>query len=277
MGSSQSSVRKEVTVSQEFSRMLDVHPPHTAVHGWRDFFIHIATIVIGLCIAVGIEQTVEHFHHRQQVAETREQLQTEREINIATFRAQTLEVRRHVPLLQRDLQILLYLRQHPGASSSSWPGQFSWYFTTPTYVESAWTSAHESTVLTLMSHPEVQKSAELYSNLQQLNRDSAQAAQLIWRSFSYGVRDQDPAAMSTEQLDAAIQAVTDTLMLYAQMVSLQWNIHNRFPDFSPAPDLNDQRKIAHVISPAKDQAEAQALRKQMLDEIGRIEDKAKDR
>jgi hypothetical protein len=23
--------------------MLDVHPPQTAVHGWRDFFIHIAT------------------------------------------------------------------------------------------------------------------------------------------------------------------------------------------------------------------------------------------
>ena len=43
--------------------MLDVHPPHEAAHTWKDFFIHIATIVIGLIIAVGLEQTVEAIHH----------------------------------------------------------------------------------------------------------------------------------------------------------------------------------------------------------------------
>lgn len=46
--------------------MLDVHPPHHAAHSWRDFFVHIATIVIGLLIAVGLEQTVEFVHHRHQ-------------------------------------------------------------------------------------------------------------------------------------------------------------------------------------------------------------------
>jgi hypothetical protein len=38
--------------------MLDVHPPHEAVHTWKDFCIHIIAIVIGLLIAVGLEQTV---------------------------------------------------------------------------------------------------------------------------------------------------------------------------------------------------------------------------
>ena len=40
--------------------MLDVHPPHEAAHTWKDFFIHIATIVVGLLIAVSFEQTVEN-------------------------------------------------------------------------------------------------------------------------------------------------------------------------------------------------------------------------
>ena len=40
--------------------MLDVHPPHEAAHSWKDFFIHIATIVVGLLIAVSFEQTVEN-------------------------------------------------------------------------------------------------------------------------------------------------------------------------------------------------------------------------
>ena len=46
--------------------MLEVHAPHEAIHTWKSFFIHIATIVIGLLIAVGLEQTVEFFHHRHQ-------------------------------------------------------------------------------------------------------------------------------------------------------------------------------------------------------------------
>ena len=53
--------------------MLDVHPPHQAAHTWKDFFIHIATIVIGLLIAVGLEQTVERLHN----AEVRKELQKE--------------------------------------------------------------------------------------------------------------------------------------------------------------------------------------------------------
>ena len=36
--------------------MLDVHPAHHAANTWRDFFIHIATIVLGLLIAVSLEQ-----------------------------------------------------------------------------------------------------------------------------------------------------------------------------------------------------------------------------
>ena len=57
--------------------MLDVHAPHEVVHTWKDFFIHIATIAIGLLIAIGLEQTVEFFHHRHQLREAREQLSVE--------------------------------------------------------------------------------------------------------------------------------------------------------------------------------------------------------
>jgi hypothetical protein len=62
--------------------LLDVHPPHHAASTWRDFFIHIATIVIGLCIAVGIEQTVEYFHHRHQRHQLEEDLRAEAEKRI---------------------------------------------------------------------------------------------------------------------------------------------------------------------------------------------------
>jgi hypothetical protein len=53
--------------------MLDVHASHAGIHTWRDFFIHIATITIGLLIAIALEQFVEHLHHLHQ----RHQLQND--------------------------------------------------------------------------------------------------------------------------------------------------------------------------------------------------------
>jgi hypothetical protein len=57
--------------------MLDVHAPHQSTHTWTDFLIHIATITVGLFIAVGLEQTVEHFHHLHQRHELENNLRAE--------------------------------------------------------------------------------------------------------------------------------------------------------------------------------------------------------
>ena len=62
--------------------MLDVHPAHHAATTWRDFFIHIATIVIGLLIAIGLEQTVEAIHHHHQRHQLQEDLHNEAEQNL---------------------------------------------------------------------------------------------------------------------------------------------------------------------------------------------------
>jgi hypothetical protein len=33
----------------------DIHPPHQAAHSWRDIFVHLATITVGLFIALSLE------------------------------------------------------------------------------------------------------------------------------------------------------------------------------------------------------------------------------
>jgi len=45
---------------------MDVHPPHAPLHTWKDFWIHLGTITIGLLIAIGLEQSVEALHHLHQ-------------------------------------------------------------------------------------------------------------------------------------------------------------------------------------------------------------------
>ncbi len=57
--------------------MLDVHPAPHAASTWREFLVHIATIVIGLLIAIGLEQAVQAIHHRHQRSELRKSLHVE--------------------------------------------------------------------------------------------------------------------------------------------------------------------------------------------------------
>ena len=52
--------------------MIDIHPPHHAATTKRDFLIHLSTVVLGILIAIGLEQTVEYFHRRHQLHELRE-------------------------------------------------------------------------------------------------------------------------------------------------------------------------------------------------------------
>lgn len=61
--------------------MLDVHVPHKTEHTWSDFLIHIATIVVGLIIAIGLEQTVEFIHHTHQRHQLEADLHAEAENN----------------------------------------------------------------------------------------------------------------------------------------------------------------------------------------------------
>jgi len=59
--------------------MLVVQPPHEASHTWKDFLIHIATICVGLLIAIGLEQTVEAIHRHHEREELRAALNRESE------------------------------------------------------------------------------------------------------------------------------------------------------------------------------------------------------
>lgn len=46
---------------------MDVHPPHGAIHSWRDFFVHLVVITLGLLIALGLEGVVGWGHNKHLV------------------------------------------------------------------------------------------------------------------------------------------------------------------------------------------------------------------
>jgi hypothetical protein len=86
--------------------MIDVHPAPHAAHSWREFLIHIATIAIGLLLALGLEQTVEHFHRLHQRHRLEETLHGEALLNrriVSYDRESVDQVRRNIRLNMANL------------------------------------------------------------------------------------------------------------------------------------------------------------------------------
>jgi hypothetical protein len=119
--------------------MLDVHVPHPT-HTWKDFFIHIATIVVGLFIAIGLEQTVEFFHHRHLAEEARSQLLAERATNQNSNDFNIFATQRHELDLKRDLAILHAIRRRTPRP----PGPFLVRHLRYLYLEDEWRQIHQT-------------------------------------------------------------------------------------------------------------------------------------
>jgi hypothetical protein len=61
---------------------MDIHKPHAA-KSWREFAIEIGTIVVGILIALSLEQLVETLHERRVTAEAREAVRGELSADLA--------------------------------------------------------------------------------------------------------------------------------------------------------------------------------------------------
>jgi hypothetical protein len=132
--------------------MLDVHPPHQAANSWRDFFVHIATIVTGLLIAIGLEQTVEHFHHLHLAGEARELLRIEKDKDRTSVDIDIYTTERHQRDLRRDLGILRSVQTHAEAPNQPFIlRRFSYGF-----FSEAWKNIHESGTVNYLTPQELQ-------------------------------------------------------------------------------------------------------------------------
>jgi hypothetical protein len=226
--------------------MLDVHAPHESIHGWRDFFIHLATITLGLLIALGLEATVEWFHHRHEVAETREALATELRENEGRFRANTGYFHTESAMLENNLLVLRYLQQHPGAKPGDLPGVLLWNSNNARMESSAWKTATVTGITAYMPQDEVMKTAELYGFFERIDQAHEQEADALADALGYMFQDSDPTHLTTAQVDREVALTTQVLSRHLRHGYLMQNLAEEFPDFMPAPGRAELEQLLHL-------------------------------
>jgi len=248
---------ESLSTSEISPPMLDVHAPHETIDTWKAFFIHLATIVIGLLIAVGLEQTVEYFHHRQQVAEIRRSLAEERRINEVIFTSACNEFRRYAPILRGGLQTLIYLRTHPGATPSQWPGRFSFYILRIRFKDSAWKTALQSAALEYMPRAEVRTYSDVYARLADISNESEAEFHAVIRAKSFMPQITDSSTFNSEQSVQAYTLVSDVITSLYLMGIDERNIARDYSSFhSPPTDM----ELYALIPPAPAQQDIEAIR-----------------
>jgi hypothetical protein len=162
--------------------MREIHAPHEAIHTWKDFFIHIATIVIGLLIAIGLEQTVEYIHHHQQAKHAREMLQQEMERNRKFLETNIFTTQMSLKHHTEDIEILQRLRKH-----ALTPGdRLITIHPYETFADASWQTVHESGAAAFLPPEELESYASLYRTTDQFvvevvesNRDLGRVATVL--------------------------------------------------------------------------------------------------
>jgi len=196
---------------------MDVHLPQHPLHEWRDFWVHLGTITAGLLIAISLEHGVSALHrlHQRHVLQHDLHAEAERNEQILTH---------DLDVLQRENSYFVAVRSNidalrHGADSASLP-QLPARAGQDPFLPSAgaWTSARDSSQLSLLPREQASIYEELYAQ-----RDFLQQAIFEWfhssdelESFVSNIQ----AADATSQLDLA-QLTPAQRDQYSELLSQQ--------------------------------------------------------
>ncbi len=153
--------------------MLDVHPPHEPMHGWRDFMLHLTTITIGLLIALSLEGLVEWQHHRHLVHDAKASLDAEIKSNAAGIDAIISDLHKRQDTLKHDVTVLNSI-----ADTGKYPTDkhMEVDFRIVTFDGVAWKTAQSTGALSYMSYDLAQEYAAIYDQQAILTASEQQAA-----------------------------------------------------------------------------------------------------
>ena len=152
--------------------MLDVHPPHEKMHGFKDFLLHLLTITIGLLIALGLEGYAEHWKQRELKKDADTKLRQEIRENAQEIALVHNATASEQANLKRIVDFLSARKKNEPYDTR----QIRLDFTLGDLKSASWKTAAATGALGFMEYDQVQR----YSNVYQLqDKYSAQQDQTI--------------------------------------------------------------------------------------------------
>jgi hypothetical protein len=202
---------------------MEIHAPHGHVQSFRDVAVHLAIVTVGILIALGLEQAVEWYHHRELANEARETILSELRNNKTTLDRQLTNFPRFRADAVKAFHFISDYKAH-GKTNIQWTGAF--YYSAPLRTTS-WSTAQTLGSLALMPYAEVEKFATLYRAQEDYlaSQDITYAALINAAGIITAQKqvNEDAAAYYREISQGEYEEARTRLMTTLASLSSQWN------------------------------------------------------
>jgi hypothetical protein len=173
---------------------MEIHKPHAA-KSWKEFFIELGTIVLGIIIAISLEQFVEYLHWDHEVSVARRAIAAEMTANNTSFFAFRAAI---APCLDRQMnesQAIIAALANDGKAQSLAGFRSGLH---ALLSDAEWQSERSSQVLTHFPRDELALMSSYYSQLPNFE-DWMNTEAAAWQELS--ILQDTPAAIPASDLN----------------------------------------------------------------------------
>lgn len=202
---------------------MDVHPPHEPIHSIRDFLIHLLTITVGLLIALGLEATAEHFHHRSLVKEARANLASEITDNQRSISGFLKDISAAQKTAQQAIDTLEDVRRTHSAKDKHFG--YNWSFTG--LQDTSWNTAQITGAIAYMDYGDAKRYAEIY-NVQKLFVNTEDQA---LESVDNIGMPRDPSTLTDEQLRQLEHGISVAMLHFDTLRNIATTLNRNYNEF----------------------------------------------
>jgi len=137
---------------------MEIHAPERHVQSLPEIALHLAIVTIGILIALGLEQTVEWYRHRELAAEARETILNEIRSNRQELSSEMPRFARHH---SNAVQVLDFMTDMLDRGKSDRHG-FQLTISQARLRNTSWSTAQTVGALSFMPYAELEKYASIY-------------------------------------------------------------------------------------------------------------------
>jgi hypothetical protein len=205
---------------------VDIHPAHHAPSTWRDFFVQLLMITIGLFIALMLQAAVESLHHRHLVRNARDNLRREIQNNHKRYAENVLNLDKNRRQLARDIDQLRNLR---GGKAIDGAG-LAWGWDWNSYSEGAWKTARDTGAVSFMGSDLINGYTEVYSQQEYVNTQAIAIVNDEPKAAAPLRIAKDPSALSPNDLQSMLISLGETDIKLATLQVLMTTLDEMYVD-----------------------------------------------
>ena len=136
---------------------MDIEPPHGPVETWRDFFVHLVIITLGLLIALALEGIVGYIHERRLVHEANANITSEMRDNQKEVESSITAAQQY----QKDMKHLIAVMEQM-KSGSDLKGSVNITFEKTDLNTASWKTAAATGAIAYMRYRDVKRYEDVY-------------------------------------------------------------------------------------------------------------------